>query len=43
MCYNKNLLRPKIDVDGTDELSFKNRDINDLYKEIDKINTRLSK
>jgi len=44
MCYNKDLLRPKLNLENdTDELSFKNREINDLYKEIDKINHLLSK
>jgi len=43
MCYNKSLLRGKDVKDSTtDDLSFKNREINDLYKQIDKINQRLS-
>ena len=44
MCYNKELLRPRSNFENdTDELSFKNREINDLYTEIDKINKHLSK
>jgi hypothetical protein len=44
LCNNKKYLqKKKINDSVTDELSYKNREINDLYKQIEQINTRLSK
>jgi hypothetical protein len=44
LCNNKKYLRKtKVNNSNTDELSYKNREINDLYKQIEEINNRLSK